>query len=88
MGWVAPPWWRRPGHVCKRMFRPGAPPMRDRAPVAIAVPVGRIVAAVIAARHAREMEKGARQVAARRARQCRLPEVQLLHPQKMEPGPT
>lgn len=44
--------------------------MHSRRPVPIAGPIGRIVAAVIAARHAREME-GARQVAARRAPKSR-----------------
>jgi hypothetical protein len=52
------------------MPRPGAPAMRSfrPIPIPIAEPIGRIVASVIAKRHAAVMQKGARQVAARRAR--------------------
>lgn len=52
--------------------------MRVFRPIPIAEPIGRIVASVIAARHAREM-KGARQVAARRARYSKTAEPVVLH---------
>ena len=67
MGCVAAPWWRRPGVRCKAHLRPGALMPK---PCPISEPIARIVAAVIAARHAVEI-KGARRVAARRARVTR-----------------
>lgn len=60
--------------------------MHSRRPVPIAGPIGRIVAAVIAARHAREME-GARQVAARRARVTQSEKSASFHDPNMEPEP-
>jgi len=54
--------------------------MPEQRPQALRDVIARVVAGVIAARHAVEMEtKGARRVAARRARQSRPSEVPSVH---------